>query len=291
VVPDAFMGRFMALFRVVGTLSGFVFNTWIYGHAMTHTRIIYLGIAAIYFIGFIGMCLLVKEGDYPPPVHGKGLGLRGSIKVYFKECYSHRHYLYFNARNATWCLASLCGMYMVFFLRDHLNLSLGFLGKIGGYSGLISLVLLYPMGMLSDKFKAVRVTLVAMAMLLPFSLLSFFLLNDATMFVILSMASVPISTLVTASELPFYASLPPRERYGQFGSANQIVISICVIIGSVIAGKFLDWITANGTIVANYRYGYLWTFFFQSISLFFMYKLYRSWLRYGGPDHYIPPKV
>jgi hypothetical protein len=130
-----------------------------------------------------------------------------------------------------------------------------------------------------------------MAMLLPFSILSFFLMNGPAAFVILSMASIPISTMVTASELPFYASLPPRERYGQFGSANQIVISICAIVGSIAAGKFLDWVTANGTIAANYRYGYLWSFFFQSVSLFFMYKLYRSWLRHGGPNNYIPPAV
>jgi len=291
VVPDAFMGRFMALFRVVATLCSYLFNTFIYGHALSHTRSIYIGCAIVYFTGFMLMCLLVKESDYPPPVHGKRLGFVNSCKVYAKECFSHRHYLLFNARNAFWYLSSLCTIYYVFFFRDALGISLDFIGKVNAWSSLISAALLIPMGMLSDRFKPVRVVLLAMGLVLPVSLLNFFFIHDKISYVIMTLIGIPITTLIAASELPFWASIPPQERYGQFGSANQIACSLAVIIGGVPAGWYMDWLTNNGTIVANYRYGYLWTFTFQFISFLFMYKLYRSWKHYGGPDHYTPPAV
>lgn len=90
VVPDAFMGRFIALFRIVGALAGYVFNMWIFPHAMTHTRVIYVGAALFYGVGFLIMTLRVKEGVYSPPVHEKTASMWEKARVYVKECYSHQ---------------------------------------------------------------------------------------------------------------------------------------------------------------------------------------------------------
>ena len=43
-----------------------IFDWFIYEHSLTHLRWIYLGAAAIYFIGFSVMVYMVKEGEYPP---------------------------------------------------------------------------------------------------------------------------------------------------------------------------------------------------------------------------------
>ena len=67
VVPNAYMARFLGLFRVVGSLAGMLFNWFLFPVALTHFRWIFLGAAVLYFAGFMMMCWRVKEGKYPPP--------------------------------------------------------------------------------------------------------------------------------------------------------------------------------------------------------------------------------
>ena len=42
VVPGAFLGRFMAAFRVVGILAGMIWNQYFYGQVQVRTREIYV---------------------------------------------------------------------------------------------------------------------------------------------------------------------------------------------------------------------------------------------------------
>jgi MFS family permease len=291
VVPDAYMARFQSLFRVVATLSSYLFNTFLYGKALTHTKEIFIGCAALYLVGFLWMCFKVKEGDYPPPAHGGKLGFRRAVAVYCRECYSHSHYLFFYGRNAFGFLALGVNIYAVFVLRDEVGLTLDFIGKLTGWSALVSAALLYPLGVLCDKYTPMRIALVGMCLQLPLALINFFFLRDAATATALMLLSLPVTTMLAASELPLYASIPPRERYGQFGSANMIVCSAVAMLGAFPAGWFMDWATKDGSVVANYRYLYLWTFFFQAVSLGFMILLYRSWRKHGGPAAYVPPDV
>jgi Na+/melibiose symporter-like transporter len=288
VVPSAYLARFMALFRIVGALQLYIFSTFIYGHALTHTRAIYIGCALAYFVGFMAICFWVKEGEYPPPVHKK-LGLAQSVRTYFRECYSHPHYIYFNLRNTCTVLAQVVGIYGVFFGRDELKFSLDYLGKIGGWCSLLSIALLYPMGMICDRYNAVRVLFImTMVMGLIYVSNYYFLTRDTFLF--FALLGGAIYSLTQASEMPFFAVILPSDRFGQFGSANQVVVSIMLIGGSVLAGKFIDWMTAGGTIIANYRYQYLWSAGFQGLAAFFMMLLYFSWKKYGGLKNYIPPE-
>ncbi len=276
VVPDAVMGRFMALFRVVATLSSYFFNTFLFGHALTHTREIYVGAALLYLVGFGIMVWRVREGEYPPPVHDKRLDFWKSVRLYTRECYSHPHYLIFNVRNAFYYLAGVTGIYTIFVVRDELGLSLDFVGKITGWTNLISMVLLFPLGALTDRFKPVPVNLAAAIPLILLPVLSFYFLHGQTSYVILTFLGLPIGTLMAAAELPLHVSILPRERYGQFGSANQIVCALTLILGSILAGQFIDWTTVEGTKVTGYRYLFLWQFTFQSFSLVAMALLYGA---------------
>ena len=67
VVPSHLLSRFLALFRAVGTLAGFVFNRYVFGMAESHTRHIFISAALLYGVGFLLMCWRVKEGEYPAP--------------------------------------------------------------------------------------------------------------------------------------------------------------------------------------------------------------------------------
>ena len=291
VVPDAVIGRFVALFRVVATLSSYVFNTFLLGHALTHTREIYIGAALLYLIGFGIVCWRVREGKYPPPVHVNRLGLHRTIGIYMRECYSHPHYLLFNVRNALYYLSTVVGMYAVFVFRDEVGLPLEFIGKINGWNCLIIAVLLFPMAILADRFKPVRIILLGSLPMVVLPPIAFFFLHDKTSYVILALLGLPFVALMAAAEMPFHISILPRERFGQFGSANQIVTALTVIVGSFLAGRFIDWTTLGGTRLSGYRYLYWWQFVCQSLSLVAMVFMYRSWRRHGGPSNYIPPTV
>jgi MFS family permease len=288
VVPTAYMARFMALFRVVAGLQLYIFSTFIYGHALTHTRAIYITFALAYFVGFTIICLCVKEGEYPPPVHKK-LGLEQSVRTYFQECFSHPHYIYFNLKNAFGILGNAVGLYGVFFCRDELKFSLDYIGKVGGWGTLIAMGLFYPMGVICDRLNAVRVVFVLTMVVGLIPLCSYYFMTRET-FVFLTLLGTAIVSLLAVSDMPLGALILPSDRYGQLCSANQIVISVMLIGGSFVAGKFMDYMTADGTIIANYRYMFLWSAGFQALAAIFMALGYFSWKKYGGLKNYVPPE-
>ena len=96
VVPEKFMGRFMACFSIVGGAAGFCFNRYILGLADTHMAWIYTGVAVLYLISFMLMCWRVKEGEYPPPTDtAERTSMLASVKLYFRECFSLSFYRWF----------------------------------------------------------------------------------------------------------------------------------------------------------------------------------------------------
>ena len=90
-----------------------LWNGLIYQHALTHSKLIFLCAAAVYFVGFLTMCLGIKEGKYPPaPAMGEGFWTK--LRTYAKECLSHRLYIYMFVHNIFWAVSSACGTYTVF---------------------------------------------------------------------------------------------------------------------------------------------------------------------------------
>ncbi|MFA5866316.1 MAG: MFS transporter [Phycisphaerae bacterium] len=299
VVPHAYLARCMALFRVVGSAVGSMYSYFIYQYAGTHMREIFLGAGLLYFITFTLMCLKVKEGQYPPPppnVGGKS-GIRAAAETYLRECFFCRFYWYFFLSNACWGVSWAIGIFNVFLLRDSLGLNLNQLGKIGGIAGIVSTVLLYPAGILSDRFHPLRVMLVANILLLliaPVGLI--YLVHDfrpdqvLLITIVTTCVSIPMSVMYSAAQLPMYMSILPTERYGQFGSADAMVRSICAIMGGVLAGAYMDcfrWLYDGK--VFYYRFIPFWHIFWQSLALVFLILLYRQWQRLGGKSGYQPP--
>ena len=289
VVPDAYMGRFIMLFRIVATLAGFLFHMYVFPHAMVHTREIYLGAAVIYLVGFLIMLLSIKEGDYPPSPIKEGMGIFAQARLYVRECYSHKHYLLFNARNLFWALSAATDMFLVFYLVKFLAIDLGDIGKVGAFSQLALLVILYPIGVLADRFKAARISFIAMTASVFVAAGCFFFLKDRSTYFTLGLLYLVLKGVVGNLDLAFYASVPPQEKYGQFGSANQLIISIVMIPGSLLAGKFLDFMTNGGSQPEMYRYCLAWSCVFCLLATVFMALYCRSWKRHGGPNHYVPP--
>ncbi|HWP40496.1 MAG TPA: MFS transporter, partial [Tepidisphaeraceae bacterium] len=300
VVPDAFLARFMALFRVVGTAAAALYNILIFPHAQTHMSEIFVGAAVLYFLGFTTMCLMVREGSYPPPPPNIGhrKGLLAAIKTYAVECFSHRFYWSFFLANMMWALVGCASAFSVLFSLS-LGLTLTQLGQIAGVSNVVSTLLLYPAGMLSDRVHPLRVAIFVAAVYVPlYSVQLLYLFFDFNTDTVLAIAiahaavSLPVAAMWNVAELPLYMKLLPRERYGQFASANALVRSVAMIGGGVVAGVFLDVMRqAHGGSDFAYRYVPVWQVTFFALSLWFFLRLYRGWKARGGMHGYVPPPI
>ena len=283
VVPEHLMGRFMGLFRVVGASATFVFNRWVFGFAETHMREIYIGIGLLYCISFTLMCWRVKEGEYPPPPpQVEGPGAISGIKTYFVECFSISYYVWFFLGTTLYTVGMICAQIFSVFFAQSLGMNLDGFGKVMSWVSLLSLALSLPMGYLSDRIHPLRMGVIATAASVVLSAVSFFVIRSADSFLWLSIIMALATIAYGAANLPMYALLLPKDRYGQFCSAQAMINALAMILANYLGGWFID-------VTGNYRYIYCWYAFFMLLSLACMLPVYVGWKRYGGDAAYVPP--
>jgi Na+/melibiose symporter-like transporter len=292
-VSSQYLARFMATFRVVGALASMTFNYFLFPHAQTHMRMIFMGAAALYFFGFISMCFGLKEGEYPPPppLAGNRKGVWASIKTYALECFTHPYYLNIFAYGACAQVAGAC-MFVTTLFYLHLGISLNQLGKFNAMMQIPGLILMIPLGIICDRLHPLRVLIWTMLLLPLLSLASFFFVHDFRSMVAVALIGFPIMQFLGASRAPLLWLLFPKERFGQFGSAEAMARSIASIIASVLAGFFLD--AMKGLYHGDeeyYRGMYLWAFFFQMLACFFIWRVYAGWKKHGGLKNYHAPSA
>ena len=299
VVPENVIGRFLGLFRVVGSLAGALFNFFVMKYAETHMTEIFTGAALLYFVGFGLMCLRVKEGDYPPPpenVDGRS-GFRSSLKTYMVECYSIRFYWFMFAMTTFHMVAlSATTMFNLFFLKE-IGLTPGDYGRIAGYAGIGAMVLTYPASIIADKYHPLRVQLVVKGILLIFIPLNLIFLfvkmppeTTYYYYMAVTMVSLPAAVLYGASMFPTEMRIFPKDRFGQFCSAQALVRSVGVILGSLLIGGLFD-LLKWGYHGSDYAYRWfpaiIWVI--EILAFLCLVQVYRGWKKYGGLEHYQPP--
>ncbi|MFA5865761.1 MAG: MFS transporter [Phycisphaerae bacterium] len=300
VVPRAYVARCMSLFRIVGVAAGSLYNWFVYRYAQTHMPEIFLGAGLLYLVGFMLMCYKVKEGKYPPPPENIGgkKGIFAAGKTYFQECFTHRFYWYYFLANAFWQVSGCIAIFAVFRSLS-LGLTLNQLGKIDSVAMLITMLLLYPAGILSDRIHPLRVLIISLVIITLVQPVGFiYLFVDFSPQVVLwitiglNFILIPAGTLNAAAATPLYMAILPKERYGQFRSADAMIRSISTIIFGTLAGFFMD---ALKNLYHNdpfyYRYIPCWAFLFQIVGMTFFLLLYREWKALGGRDHYVPPNT
>jgi MFS family permease len=300
VMPDEYLGRGIALFRVVGAAAGSAFNFFIFPYGRTHMTTIFIGAGLLYCAGFIAMCLKIKEGEYPAPPQNIGgkMGLLAAARTYSQECFSHPFYWRFFLMNAFFQLTTCMTAFSVLYWLS-LGLTMKQVGFIQGMVSLVMVILYYPAGMLSDRFHPMRVMVGAMigsVLLTPIGFI--YLFHDFApnkVFIILCVQNcvmLPMRVLYVAAALPAYMRILPKERYGQFGSADAMVRSTMIIFGGLAAGIFMDLMKkVCGGDQFYYRFIPFWNISCQLIGLWFMAYVYRSWKRHGGARNYLPPKT
>ena len=179
VVPEAFIGRFYGLFRVFGTLAGLTFNYFIFGMAQTHMHEIFIGVALLYGFFITLMCLRVKEGEYPPPDQKEERGHWWSgIQNYATECFGHRIYLLIFAVYGFNAWSGASSVFQIFFNRDQLGLTLDQIGKMNAYIGVACIIIIYPLGILLDRWGSHKSIIAACLVACAARLAGFFMIHE-----------------------------------------------------------------------------------------------------------------
>ncbi|HSI09410.1 MAG TPA: MFS transporter [Rariglobus sp.] len=270
VVPKAVLGRFNAIAKIITTLQSFVWNYWIFGLAEKHMHWIYGLLAAFFLAAYLGSVFMVKEGAYPPPEPRATSGVLAPIKSYFIDCFSHSYYLWFFAGFIAYQCGNISNLYRVFHWRETLGLNLDTIGKMQAWPA-VSLVLLgYPLGALIDRLNPIRVLVPSLVLWGGCNVLSFFALRGAASLLV-CMGLITLSSFIfTICINVLTVEVFPREKIGQFCSANSICQQFFVLLLTPVAGMFFDW-------VKNYTYVYLWSALWQFAAAGIFAKVYFNW--------------
>lgn len=299
VVPQAFMGRFLGLFRVIGALAGALFNFFLFKYAESHTSVIFFSGALLYGLAFLFMCLNVKEGEYPPPdpLSDKKGSFLEAVKTYFKECFGHRIFRLMFAYSALYGFGGAIGIFSIF-MSFSIGLTIDQVGKVVGISGVASVILMYPMGALVDRFHPLRIMIISQigfcVAILPQLIFLFRDFSPGFAFwfsVAVGGISLPFAVANAATSLPMVMRLFPHERFGQFCAANAMCGAFGSVVGGILAGIFLDTLKRIFSDHGDYYYRFVpvWNFCFMALAAWITVLVFQEWKKLGGDEKYRPP--
>jgi predicted MFS family arabinose efflux permease len=223
-------------------------------------------------------------------------GLLSGIKTFCVECFSIRFYWYMFGITAFSAMAGNIGIFTIFFVKD-IGLDTQKYGNILAYCGIVTMCLTYPAGLIADKYHPLRVQLAMKFLLLFFTPLylafAFVKMDPKTAYyyyMAVAMCQIPASALYVAAVLPAIMRLFPKERYGQFCSADALVRSVGTMFGGLMAGAtfdFLKWVYHGDNFA--YRWIFAWSGTFDFLAFLCLIKVYYGWKKYGGLKNYVPP--
>jgi MFS family permease len=283
VIPQPVMGRFYGWVRMVGYASAFVFNRYLLGLAESHRAAVYVGVGIFYCFAFMLMCWRVKEGEYPPPPEeSERAGLVGNVKIYFRECFTTRFYIWFYLSSAAFMVAWVSIRSFQILFAKSLGMSLGDYGRVMAWTMLLGAALSLPLGWICDRIKPLRLLILSATVMPVVAALNFLFIHGPASFLIGTLGLYTATYLYGSANGPLFPALLPPSKFGQFCSAASIFTAGFSTLAGLLAGFFLDW-------AGNYQYIYAWFGFFSILLLLTCVPLYRGWIRYGGPDKYAAP--
>ena len=298
VVPEELLARFMSWFRVIGLISTTLYNYFVFPYATSHFREILIGTALLYLFGFGLMCWKVREGEYLPPPKNVGgqAGVFAAVMTFVRECFSLRHYWWLFLSNFFVCAYAATQLLMVFFFQGT-GLNLVQIGEVQAAITVATAIFVLGSGWLADRYHPIRVVIAGqflqVAGLLPVSCIWLFWhpvpsVAFAVWMAISLLLAAPTIALTTMGDPPLLMRIFPRERYGQFCSANAICKSLGLMLGGFLTGYILDFLGRTGNRNV-YAYLPVIQLLFSLPPAWLLLQLYRSWKVCGGDTRYQPP--
>jgi MFS family permease len=281
VVPRAVIGRFFGLFRIVSLGVAIAFNFFLMGKAESHLLVMFLGLAAVYGLGFGLMCLKVKEGTYPPQEE-KRLGLIAAGKQYFKECFYHPYYRWLFGASALAAAAfTPVNTFSIFYAKS-VGMGLDYYGKALA-AGFVGSLISYPIGLLADRVHPLRIAIASLFLYVPLCFWGVLFAKTPGTFAFGFAAHVIITGLFFTGTASLGQRLYPKENFAQFAAAAQIVLGLVSIVIPPVMGALLDGLGNH------YPFTFLAGGIISFAAIVGFCVLLSHFKRLGGDEYYSPP--
>lgn len=291
VVPKQFIGTFMGVTSFSGTCVTFLFNYFVVGHAVENPKLYFSLLAILYGIVFTILCLVVKEGKYPPLKPDSEKQKRNflqktadNVKLYFKECYSHRIYvMLFISMGITQASCVCRTMFNLLFATKELGMTATEYGKVMAYGAIVSAVFILPMGKIMDKIHPLRVFFYTGLLVIAVNVWGYFYVVDSRSFMVVGIVVILSYAIQFLANTPMLMKLVPNIKYGQFASANSMINCIILLFASFLGGVATD--------AFGYRMIFVWDFALTIVATLTLLVVLHDWKKLGGQKNYVPPSI
>ena len=288
VVPESVLARFTAVTKIASIGATFLFNYFVFGYSVHHERLVFIGIAGSFFFIYMMTLWYVKEGEYPPvpDVSHPRRSWVQAVRDYMVECFGQSYFRWVFVASAIFQVGNLSNMYQIFYFRDELMLDPDTIGKMRAWPTLIPVVVGYLAGSLIDRIKPMRMIVPLLFLFAFVNVLAFFFLQGKWSLMIFSglvCQSGVVIFILGVCQGVLWVGIYPREKLGQFCSANAITSQAVCLVASLVVGSFFDW-------VKSYRYAFLWSAIFELLSAAAFWKVLQIW-RSRQKDFLEPNKV
>jgi len=279
VVPENLMGRFNALSKNVALIAGLIWSFFIYGLAEHHMKEVYLGTGVFSLTIYLLSVWQIKEGEYPPPDEHKKGSIVAPIRAYFVECFSESFYLWIFFASLLCQLGNGGNWYQFNFLHYDLKIDLGTLGWVDGWAKVVTvgfgLVLGFAVGAMTDRLKPVRLMAPAHLILALVLLWTYFYVHDKWSYLIAFSVRNLVMFVQGVIIGAFTVEVFPREKLGQFCSAQAVFYQFIGNLCSTPLAMLFDWLQNN-------RFSFLWTAVFYGLSGLAYLKVHLNWKKRNG---------
>lgn len=292
VVPGGVMGKFTGAYRAIGAIGSLVFNRWVLGYGKSHTFEVYAIIAGLFALAFFLIVWRVKEGEYPPPPPRSASGSLGAVKGYLRQSFLHPFYLsYYCISFFAWASLAPLG-FIVFFATEAgkpgyaptLGLSLDAFGKIKGWTFLVQIPVFFVVGHFVDRFHPLRVAIVGVFLTTVTYFCCFWFARDGNSLLFWWCVNQAAIAIFLGAVLALAPRILPRDKFGQFVSANGIFGQTSLIVAPTLVGVLLEQIR-------DYRYTFVMCGVCMAGALVACCSVFLQWRRLGGDESFTPPET
>ncbi len=243
VIPFGLAGRFYAAVRVVGLGVAIGFNMTLFALSEAWLAEILVAIALIFGLTIPLMCLMVREGDYPPPAahDDAGGGRLALARTQLLQCCAERRYLWiFGAFMLAAVTFVPFNTFSLHYALD-LGLSKAELGELTAIAYAVSIASAFVIGWLVDRRGAVRVATAMMALYCAIALGGWLLVDGAASFRPFYVAHVICSGAYFTAAAAMPLALFPRGEFVRYNASKDILVAFGNILVASCIGPLLDY--------------------------------------------------
>lgn len=241
VVPFGWLGRFYALFRIVGLGAGIAFHSWIFALTDHHLPAILAGTGVVFGACIVAMCLGLREPPAPAdPAISATPALPAARGRKLPEGFMTRPILWAIAMFV--CAGITFNPFNTFyqFFAHASAVPKATLGMLTATGYAVSIGSAFAIGWLVDRCGAMRISAIVMALYCAVAALGTLVVDDAASFQAVYLCHVIVSGAWWTAAASMPMALFPRERFVQFNATKDFVVVSAGILLGIVQGPVLD---------------------------------------------------